>query len=295
MRLSSCLILSLLVEIGLGQSLIEVGIRKFARAIPANNSAVASATKSTGHTQGSGTRSTTLSGASSSPTGPSVTVDLGGAKLGDHSKFTDKYGGKAIQMSPPPRAEANFTVDVEAPREISTGELAQLMADINCGGQDTGPRLQMFVNDQSVFDQDLVPTDGTFQQVSSENFKSEPNMRIKMVQTNGDQSVEIVVKDAKIQAVVGSSRTNSADQGSETGGSGSGSGSGSSGSGSGSGSDSAATTGTGAAVPSGTGSAGATGTGSAAPTGSDSAAVRYDSMANHGVIYLISLVAAFLF
>lgn len=96
MRLSSCVILSLLVEIGLGQSLIEVSVRKWARANPANNSAVASATKSTGHTQGSGTRSTTLSGASSSPTGPSVTVDLGGAKLGDHSKFTDKYGGKAM-------------------------------------------------------------------------------------------------------------------------------------------------------------------------------------------------------
>lgn len=196
-------------------------------------------------------------------------------------------------MSPPPRAEANFTVDVEAPREISTGELAQLMADINCGGEDTGPRLQMFVNDRSVFDQDLVPTDGTFQQVTSENFKSEPNLRIKMVQTNGDESIEIVVKDAKIQAVVGSSRTNSAGQGTETGGSGSGSGS--SGSGSGSGSDSAAPTGTGAAAPSGTGSAGATGTASAAPTGSDSAAGRHDCTANHGVLYLISLVAAFLF
>lgn len=96
MRLSSCLILGLLVEIGLGQSLIEVGLRKFGRAIPANNSVVATATKSSGHTQGSGTRSTTLSGASSSPTGPSVTVDLGDAKLGDHSKFTDKYGGKAM-------------------------------------------------------------------------------------------------------------------------------------------------------------------------------------------------------
>lgn len=96
MRLSNCLILGLLVEIGLGQSLIEVGIRKWPRAIPANTSVVPSTTKSTGETQGSGTRSTTLSGASSSPTGPSVEVDLGGATLGDHSKFTDDYGKRAM-------------------------------------------------------------------------------------------------------------------------------------------------------------------------------------------------------
>ncbi|KAH7109726.1 hypothetical protein B0J13DRAFT_534701 [Dactylonectria estremocensis] len=273
MRLSNCLILGLLLEIGLGQSLIEVGIRKWARAIPANTSVVPSTTKSTGETQGSGTRSTTLSGASSSPTGPSVEVDLGGAKLGDHSKFTDDYGKRAIQMSPPPNAEANFTIDVQTPPEISTDELAKIIADINCGGENTGPRLQMFVNDRSVFDKDLVPTNGKFQQVTSDNFKSESDLRIKMVQTNGDESIELIIKDVKIQAVFSSTRTNSADIGTGTGGSSSGSGSGS---GFGSGSGSAAPTGTGAAAPSGAGSAVPTGTGSAAPTGSDSAAGRYD-------------------
>lgn len=185
-------------------------------------------------------------------------------------------------MSPPPSAEANFTIDVPTPPEISTDELAKIIANIKCGGENTGPRLQMFVNDRSVFDKDLVPTNGKFQQVTSDNFKTESDLRIKMVQTNGDERIELIIKDAKIQGVISSTRTNSADMGTGTGGSSSGSGSGS-----GSGSDSAVPTGTGAAAPSGTGSA--------APTGSDSAAGRYNYMANHGVLYLISIIAAFLF
>ncbi|KAH7169876.1 hypothetical protein EDB81DRAFT_752454 [Dactylonectria macrodidyma] len=242
-----------------------MGLRHWPRVLTANTSTsdiVATTTESTG------------ASTSSSATGGSIDLDLNDAELGNYTNPTTVDGDPAIQMTAPANGEASFTIDVNPTSEISTGELAKIIASIRVGGENTRTHLQMFVNASSVYDKDLDSTKGRFQQVTSDSFKSSEDLRIRMIQQNGDDRVELTLKDAMIVAVDGgSTRTSSAGSGKTT-----------SGSSSDSGSDSKTETGTGSTES----------TGSPSET-STSNMGRYDCMANKGAVYIISLITAFLF
>ncbi|KAM5357574.1 hypothetical protein ACJZ2D_016131 [Fusarium nematophilum] len=269
MRLLHGLILGLLIESGLGQALIERGSLgqmpqlQAANTSTAGNEATAGAkstdapTDSADKTQASGTGFNTLTGPPPSATGKSVPLELGDATLGDYAEFTKVNGETAIRMSPPANGQASFSLDVKTPLEISTGEFAKMKASIRVGGENKRTNLQMFVDGSSVYDEDPVSTEGKFQQVTSERFKPSKNPKIKMVQRNGDEPVELTVKGVRIETVSSVDKTG----------------------------------------PPGTDSSEAeTGTGTALPTSSESETNvgRHDYMANNVAVYVVPLVAAFL-
>ncbi|KAM6515626.1 hypothetical protein FALCPG4_013843 [Fusarium falciforme] len=231
-------------------------------------------TDSADKTQASGTGFKTHTGAPSSATGKSIPLELGDGTPGDYAEFTKVDGEAAIRMSPPANDQAFFSLDVKTPLEISAGEFAKMKASVRVGGENKRTNLQMFVDGSSVYNEDLVSTEGKFQQVTSESFKPSKDPKIEMVQRNGDEPVELTVKGVRIERVSGVDKTGPP------------------------GTDSVSEPSSASGVAE-TGSEAETGTGTALPTSSESEATDanvggHDHMANNLAVYIVPLVAAFL-
>ncbi|RKK94499.1 hypothetical protein BFJ70_g17703, partial [Fusarium oxysporum] len=134
--------------------------------------AVSVPTGKTDKTQPGTTDLRTVTSPSSSPTGKSLELDLSDAQFGEHASL----------LLAPPNGRASFSLDVRKSPNIAPGELVNLTASIRVdliGAPNpqfrslfrrgsTGSRLQMIMDEKSIYDKELETTGGKFEEVKSE-------------------------------------------------------------------------------------------------------------------------------
>ncbi|KAJ4182752.1 hypothetical protein NW755_010249 [Fusarium falciforme] len=217
-------------------------------------------------------------------------------------------GETAILLRAPPNGNASFSIDVTKPLDIAPGELVSLIASIRVGDigapnsqlgfllrrESTGSRLQMIMDEKSIYDKELETTGGKFEEVESEKTNISDNPKVSMLQESGDNPVDLTVRglmlvEAERAALSAeTTRTESAPSGQETSvTSGNGKGGGGRESGSFSSVSSLSETGTGA------------GTSPASPTSSGPVAIvpnegGHNLMVNRVAVYVVPLITALL-
>ncbi|KAH7227187.1 uncharacterized protein BKA55DRAFT_462876, partial [Fusarium redolens] len=132
----------------------------------------------------------TASSPASSPTGQSLELDLQGSILA------------------PPFGRASFSLNINRPSSIAPGELINLLASIRVEfngapkpharslfrREMTGSRLQMILDEKSIYDKELETTGGKFQEVKSEKTTISSHPNIEMVQNSGSKPVALTVR-----------------------------------------------------------------------------------------------------
>ncbi|KPA38519.1 cell surface glycoprotein 1 [Fusarium langsethiae] len=276
---------------------------------------------------------TTVTGSKPAPTEAyEVPVDLkDDTVLGDYAEFKEASdGGQDVLLKPPANGKANCEIAPTGGEvdKIPAGEYIRVLLSVkvekvgasNTKDGKTGSRLKMLVDENTVYDKELVSTGDSngSQDIESDPFESAKNQKIRMIQECGEEPVELTIQDANIR-VARSDKTGGGGGGKSDGGSGSGSGSGgdsgndsgsgsgsNSGSGSGSGdkgsgggdggSDSDAGSGSGSGSDSGSGS----GTGGAASPSATSVGEGQTNIAGKTqtvrelLMYALPLLAAFM-
>ncbi|KAH7173058.1 hypothetical protein DER46DRAFT_470818, partial [Fusarium sp. MPI-SDFR-AT-0072] len=113
---------------------------------------------------------TAISPASTSS--PAGEIDLQDANLGPNARFISIGGEPAILLTAPPNGEASFSLNISKPSNITPGELVNLLASIRVESngtsnprarplfrrERTGSRLQMILDEKSIYDKELETT-----------------------------------------------------------------------------------------------------------------------------------------
>jgi hypothetical protein len=108
----------------------------------------------------------------------------------------------------PPNGNASFSIDVTKPLDIAPGELVSLIASIRVGDigapnsqlgfllrrESTGSRLQMIMDEKSIYDKELETTAGKFEEVESEKTEISDNPKVDILQESGDNPVDLTVR-----------------------------------------------------------------------------------------------------
>ncbi|KAM6511097.1 hypothetical protein FALCPG4_016100 [Fusarium falciforme] len=117
-------------------------------------------------------------------------------------------GETAILLRAPPNGNASFSIDVTKPLDIAPGELVSLIASIRVGDigapnsqlgfllrrESTGSRLQMIMDEKSIYDKELETTAGKFEEVESEKTYISDNPKVDILQESGDNPVDLTVR-----------------------------------------------------------------------------------------------------
>ncbi|EXK76957.1 hypothetical protein FOQG_18315 [Fusarium oxysporum f. sp. raphani 54005] len=150
----------------------------------------------------------TLTSPPSIPTGNTVKLNLNDAELGPHATFIQIGGEEAILLTAPPNGEANFTLKVKKPLGIAPGSLVRLRASIRVEEigatnphvrslfrrENTGNRLQMIMDEKTIYDKEVKATAGKFEQVQSEKTTFSDNPIVEVVQKAGKNPVALTVR-----------------------------------------------------------------------------------------------------
>ncbi|EXM16895.1 hypothetical protein FOTG_14863 [Fusarium oxysporum f. sp. vasinfectum 25433] len=143
-----------------------------------------------------------------STSSPAGEIDLQDAVLGPNARFILIGGEPAILLTAPPNGEASFSLNISLPPNITPGELVNLLASIRVEfngtsmprarslfrREMTGSRLQMILDEKSIYDKELKTTGGKFQEVKSEKTSISDQPSIKMVQRSGSNPVALTVR-----------------------------------------------------------------------------------------------------
>lgn len=112
-------------------------------------------------------------------------------------------------LQAPADGTASFTLDVTKPLDIAVGQLVRLVASIRVGNvdmptpltgflvlrrQDPGSRLQMIMDDKTLYDKEVKNTGGKFEQIESEKTQVTENPKVKIVQDSGAQPMDITIR-----------------------------------------------------------------------------------------------------
>ncbi|KAK2685661.1 hypothetical protein QWA68_015907 [Fusarium oxysporum] len=170
--------------------------------------AVSVPTGKTDKTQPGTTDLRTVTSPSSSPTGKSLELDLSDAQFGEHARFIQIDGEAAILLLAPPNGRASFSLDVRKPPNIAPGELVNLTASIRVdliGAPNpqagtlflrgsTRSRLQMIMDEKSIYDKELETTGGKFEEVKSEKTAVSAHPKIEIIQKSGNNPVALTFR-----------------------------------------------------------------------------------------------------
>ncbi|KAJ4073717.1 hypothetical protein NW756_014044 [Fusarium oxysporum] len=160
--------------------------------------AVSVPTGKTDKTQPGTTDLRTVTSPSSSPTGKSLELDLSDAQFGEHASL----------LLAPPNGRASFSLDVRKPPNIAPGELVNLTASIRVdliGAPNpqagtlflrgsTRSRLQMIMDEKSIYDKELETTGGKFEEVKSEKTAVSAHPKIEIIQKSGNNPVALTFR-----------------------------------------------------------------------------------------------------
>ncbi|KAH7196301.1 hypothetical protein BKA60DRAFT_660752 [Fusarium oxysporum] len=160
--------------------------------------AVSVPTGKTDKTQLGTTDFRTVSSPSSSPRGKSLEIDFSDAQFGEHASL----------LLAPPNGRASFNLDIRKPPNIAPGELVNLTASIRVdliGAPNpqvrslfrrgsTGSRLQMIMDEKSIYDKELETTGGKFEEVKSEKTAVSAHAKIEIIQKSGNNPVALTFR-----------------------------------------------------------------------------------------------------
>ncbi|EGU86256.1 hypothetical protein FOXB_03224, partial [Fusarium oxysporum f. sp. conglutinans Fo5176] len=152
--------------------------------------AVSVPTGKTDKTQLGTTDFRTVSSPSSSPRGKSLEIDFSDAQFA------------------PPNGRASFNLDIRKPPNIAPGELFNLTALIRVDligapnpqvralfrRESTRSRLQMIMDQKSIYDKELETTGGKFEEVKSEKTAVSPHPKIEIIQKSGNNPVALTFR-----------------------------------------------------------------------------------------------------
>ncbi|KAK2470256.1 hypothetical protein H9L39_17873 [Fusarium oxysporum f. sp. albedinis] len=160
--------------------------------------AVSVPTGKTDKTQPGTTDFRTVTSPSSSPTGKSLELDLSDAQFGEHASL----------LLAPPNGRASFSLDVRKPPNIAPGELVNVTASIRVdfigapnpqvrtlfrrGSKRS--RLQMIMDEKSIYDKELETTGGKFEEVKSEKTAVSTHPKIEIIQKSGNNPVALTFR-----------------------------------------------------------------------------------------------------
>ncbi|RGP77788.1 cell surface glyco 1 [Fusarium longipes] len=132
--------------------------------------------------------------------------------LGDYAEFKEASDGdQVVLLKPPPNGKANCEIAPTGGEvdEIPAGEYIRVLLSVKVEEVDsssskdvaTGSRLKMLVDENTVYDKELVSTGnkGDTQNIESDPFKSAKNQKIRMIQECGEKPVELTIQDANIR------------------------------------------------------------------------------------------------
>ncbi|KAK7582918.1 hypothetical protein V3481_012214 [Fusarium oxysporum f. sp. vasinfectum] len=142
----------------------------------------------------------TVTSPSFSPTGKSLELDLSDAQFGEHARF--------IQIDAPPNGRASFSLGVRKPPNIAPGELVNLTASIKVDfigaphpqvrtlfrRRSKRSRLQMIMDEKSIYDKELETTGGKFEEVKSEKTAVSLYPKIEIIQKSGNNPVALIFR-----------------------------------------------------------------------------------------------------